>query len=224
MIQKEPGFRVVPGKKNSVDKMVFDVWITFGSRADPFFFTSPLAREAIQNFPKHSPLQSTNIGEVSYSLLSEEYADEVYGKRGSKFRQDFREKHGLGDKPAYIYEFFPYNSPLARLSPTAANKERSYFRKRGIALNVERIALRELLKVSPRAMLVPSLYMTGPRVKQLRRRGMDITGSNQILSARNVLEVLNKHKKEYKVEHRIPTPKKRMAFALKAKMKLRRKR
>ncbi|MFA5125964.1 MAG: hypothetical protein WC462_03095 [archaeon] len=219
MVQNVPGFLVVPKKTNSLERIEFDIWITRGNTANPFFFTNPSARKAIEKFPRHGSLRSTHLGALSYLLNSDEAIQRLMGKEAVERMKEWRIENKLGDKPAYCYEFFPYHSRYEEDEFKGTN--RKFFENKGIALNAERIALREILKVSPKAVLVPSLWMTELREDQLKRRGMKITSSKQILSARQILRAINHHIKEYRIKNRPRSSAERFAIALKARKRIR---
>lgn len=215
MVQNIPGILIVPKKTNSAEKLTFELWITQNSSSNPFFFSNPSIREAISNFPKHGPMQSTRLGDLEYSLNSDKYFESLFGKLSEKELVEKKEKwmaqHRYKDKPVYVYEYFPYLS----------KDERIHFEKRGVALFAEKIALRELLKVSPNAAISPYLWMTDFRMTQLEGRGVKIKSSKQIFSAREVLQTINKHIREYRIKKRPNLSSQRLAVAMKSGRKLR---
>ena len=224
MPQKVAGFLVVPKKTNSAKRLGFDIWVTTGSRANPFFFTSAIARDAISRFPGYDSSRSTHLGEMDYLLHSDELILSLMGKKALERVNKWRVEHKLSGKPVYGYEFFPYQSQFEKNEFNRLVRDKKIFEKKGIALHAERIALRELLKVAPKAVLVPSLYMTDPRMNQLSRRGMKITGANQALSARQVLQVINQKLREVKSKTKFKSPQEKLADVLRTRKRLRQRR
>ncbi len=220
MVQNIPGILVVPNKINSKDKLNFELWISQGTPSNPFFFSNPTIRKAIEEFPRHTSLRSTQLGELNYSFFSEKRVESLFGKDSVERIKEWRAKNKLGEKPVYEYEYFPYHSKSVK-NINIIQEDRAYFSNKGIALFAERIALRELLKLAPNAVLLPSNYMTDLRINQLKRRGMKITQSRQLLSAREVFQVINKHIGEYRIKNRPKLPVQRLAVALKNGRKLR---
>ncbi|MEK6958837.1 MAG: hypothetical protein AABW59_02210 [archaeon] len=210
MVQKVPGFLVVPKKGNSLKNLEFDIWVTQGLAANPFFFTSPTAREAISKFPKANSLKSTHLGEISYFSAGE-------------VPKEIEIKYKTKGNPVYLYEMYPYLSNMDR-DRGAVHEDRFFFENKGIALNLERIALRELLKVSPKAHLAPSGFFSELREEQLVRRGMKVTSARQMFSARQMLQVINQRIGAYRIKNRLKTPSNAMAFALENKRKIRKRR
>ncbi|MFA6065301.1 MAG: hypothetical protein WCW44_06065 [archaeon] len=226
MVEKVPGFLVVPQKSNTSSKLDFDIWMTRGSVSNPFFFTNPSMQEAISRFSSNRfstdvAAHSTHLGQVSYHSYSDEELIALVGKNGLERINQMRVNDKLMGKPLFVYEFFPFQSHFEKNESSRVYGDQHYFEKKGIALNVERIALRELLKVSPKAMLVPSLWMTDDRMNQLKRRGMKIERSKQVISARQVLQGINHYSKVRKVRARPPSPVQRLGLALKAGKKIR---
>jgi hypothetical protein len=206
-LEKVPGFLVVPNKNNSEKSLVFDIWITEGSISSPFFFTSPSAREAISKFPSHGLARSTHIGEINYSFA---------GELSEKMKQKYKTKNN----PVFLYELFPYLSHMER-NEGIRNQDRFFFENKGIALNLERITLRELLKVSPKAYLAPTGFFSELRESQLIRRGMNVTSARQMFSARQSLQAINRHIKQHKIKNRLSFPNARLRLAQEANKRLR---
>ena len=205
--EKVPGFLVVPNKNNSEKSLAFDIWITEGSVSNPFFFTSPATREAISKFPRHAAARSTHIGEINYSFA---------GELSEKMKQKYKTKNN----PVFLYELFPYLSHMER-NEGVRNQDRFFFENKGIAINLERITLRELLKVSPKAYLAPTGFFSDLRESQLTRRGMKVTSARQMFSARQSLQAINRHIKQYKIKNRPSFPSVRLISAQMANKKIR---
>lgn len=220
MVQNIPGILIVPRKTNSVEKLAFELWMSYGTSANPFFFSNPAIRKAIETYPRHSSSQSTQLGELSYLLHSEKLIESLLGKKVVEKNKQWRVENNLGEKPVYGYEYFPYDAELEK-NKAVVGKDRTHFSNKGIALFAERIALRELLRLAPNAVLLPSLWMTDMRINQLKRRGMEITRAKQLLSAREVFQAINKHIHDYRVRERLDLSSQRLAVAVKSGRKLR---
>jgi hypothetical protein len=90
------------------------------------------------------------------------------------------------------------------------------FRKKGIALALEKIALRELRKKIGNAPIHPLTGAGEERVKQIKRRGIPVQtdegGRSQYKTTVNkLLNGIKKIQKEYKKAHRPQTPQERWA-------------
>jgi hypothetical protein len=221
MIKKVEGILVVPKKTNSAKKLDFDIWVTTSSPSNPFFFSNPAIREAISSFSSHGALRSTQLGELNY--FKPEFSELVVGKKIMDKISGQRLGVELKEKPVYMYDFLPFQSEFVQ-SFSERSKDKFYFEKKGISLFAERIALRELLKVAPNAILVPHLGMTNPRMNQLKNRGMKIERVSQIISAREMLQAITRHIREHRIKNRPKSSTQRLIFALNSGKKLRRRR
>ncbi|VVB75118.1 Uncharacterised protein [uncultured archaeon] len=215
MVKNIPGFLIVPKKTNSPRKLLFSVWITTGSTSNPFFVTGGPARNAIDGFSRWNQGVSVRIGEISYLRNDSELKQRLFGhdpkslQRVNAEEKERRAKHHFGEKPIYTYEFFPFG------------KVQEVFGGKGIAARIERVTLQELLRVAPKAILYPSLFMTELREKQLKSRGVKIEYGTQPLYAQNILQAINRQIRRQKVKHRPKEPAERLVYARLAGKKLR---
>jgi hypothetical protein len=193
-MEKVMGFRLVPKKTNSSTKLHFDVWITQASPAEGLFYTSPAARRAISKFSA-----DTNVNKKTGSI--------TYTKSKSRLKRE----------PIYSYLFFPFTEPFIDTGNERETKLK-IFEKQGIALNLERIALRELLKVSPNAVLYPAYGVTEHRKRQMANRGINAV---KLLDAQEVYTNILSNIRRFRKTKRITLPQARKAFAMQNGLKLR---
>jgi hypothetical protein len=77
------------------------------------------------------------------------------------------------------------------------------------------------LKVSPKAYLAPTGFFSELRESQLTRRGIKVTSARQMFSARQSLQAINQHIKQYKIKNRPPLSSIRLKIAVKANKRIR---
>ncbi|VVB76020.1 Uncharacterised protein [uncultured archaeon] len=201
--QKVLGFLIKPQKANTREKMDFDVLLTRGNISDPFFFTSPKVREVL------GAQSLRSAGPQNAGLLSFQYSGMV--------SERVWEKHGATKSgPLYLSYIYPFEH--------VDEWEAKQFKNMGVGLHLERIITRELIRAEPSALISPLFIASDEYAGKLTKRGVRIKQSRFIIPAKRMLQLINQHIREYKINNRPRYTTDRMAIAMKMGKKLRKRR
>jgi hypothetical protein len=147
---KVAGFLLVPSKDNTEKNINFDVWISERDPRSKLFFTNPSVREAINSFREYKKGISVNMGYYQFS----------------------RHPSSTQREPVYEYSLSPYINTIGKKDRERRGQE--HFKSKGIAINLEKMVLEELLKISPKAYLTPFMHRSTARIEQFRKHGINL--------------------------------------------------